>query len=90
MTGEGTGPVSQEMLARLTHALSPSYLSITDDSAQHLGHAGYDGLGESHFTVELASPAFAPLSRVARQRLVYDALGDLMTTRIHALVIKTR
>jgi len=88
MTSEISGPVATEMKARLMSALAPTRLVITDDSESHLGHAGHDGSGESHFTVEIESPAFVSLSRVARQRLVYDALGDLMKTRIHALIIK--
>jgi BolA protein len=64
-------------------------LVITDDSDSHRGHAGHDGSGESHFTVELTSAAFAGLSRVARQRRVYAALGDLMAPGgVHALIIK--
>ncbi len=88
MTVQTLGPVATEMRARLTQALSPSRLLITDDSDAHRGHAGHDGSGESHFTVEIDSVAFGGLSRLAKQRLVYAALGDLMTTRIHALTIK--
>jgi len=88
MTTQTLGPVATEMHHRLTAALAPTRLIITDDSDAHRGHAGHDGAGESHFTVEIAAAAFAGLSRVAKQRLVYDALGDLMTTRIHALIIK--
>ena len=83
------GPVATEMHARLTRALSPTQLIIRDDSESHRGHAGHNGVGESHFTVEITAPAFTGLSRIAKQRLVYDALGDLMQTRIHALIIKT-
>ena len=82
------GPVAAEMRARLAAALAPARLIITDDSAAHLGHAGHDAHGESHFTVEIAAAALGSLSRVAQQRAVYAALGDLMTSRIHALVIK--
>jgi len=51
---------------------------------------GDDGTGESHFRVEIESPRFAGLNRVARQRLVNQALADLLATRIHALAIKAR
>jgi BolA protein len=88
MTTQTLGPVATEMQARLMRALAPQSLVITDDSDSHRGHAGHDGAGESHFTVEITAAAFAGLGRVAKQRLVYDALGDLMTTRIHALIIK--
>lgn len=77
----------QEMERRLNEALQPSRLAITDDSHKHVGHAGArDGRG--HFTVEIESEAFRDRSPVARHRLVYDALGDLMTTDIHALAIR--
>jgi BolA protein len=73
--------------ARLEQALAPTTLEIHDDSHQHAGHAGArDGRG--HFTVVIASPAFAGLSPVARHRKVYEAVGDLMQTDIHALAIR--
>ena len=82
------GPVQQEMEKRLMAALSPEKLVVSNDSEKHRGHAGYDGTGESHFSVELTSAQFSGLNRVARQRLVNQALGDLMKERIHALSIK--
>lgn len=82
------GPVATEMLALLEAALSPTVLSLVDESASHRGHAGHDGRGESHFRLTIESAAFTDQSRVARQRLVYAALGDLMRDRVHALSIK--
>ena len=83
------GRVADEMEARLRAALSPTALDIIDDSESHRGHAGHDGSGESHFTVRLTAAGFVGLSRIARQRLVYAALGDLMAPGgIHALIIK--
>lgn len=77
----------QEMERRLGEALQPTHLAISDDSHKHVGHAGArDGRG--HFTVEIESEAFRGRSPVARHRLVYDALGDLMQTDIHALAIR--
>lgn len=77
----------QEMERRLGEALEPTHLAISDDSHKHVGHAGArDGRG--HFTVEIESEAFRDRSPVARHRLVYDALGDLMETDIHALAIR--
>jgi BolA family transcriptional regulator, general stress-responsive regulator len=84
------GPVATEIERRLTAALAPVQLEIVNDSDKHRGHAGHDGSGESHFTVKIAAAAFAGQSRVARQRMVYDALGDLMHARIHALSIEAR
>lgn len=75
---------------RLVAALSPSYLAVSNDSAQHAGHMGDDGSGESHFSVTIESAAFIGQSRVARQRLVNRALADLLATRIHALAIQAK
>jgi BolA protein len=85
-----TGPVAAEITRRLTAALSPTRLVVIDDSESHRGHAGHDGSGESHFTVEFESPSFVGQNRVARQRAVNSALGDLMRERIHALAIKAK
>ncbi|MGZ2745151.1 BolA family protein [Burkholderia stagnalis] len=71
--------------ARLTAALAPASLTVRDDSAQHAGHAG--GAAGGHFTVTIVSAAFAGKPRVARHRLVYDALADAMQRGIHALAI---
>ena len=83
-------PLAAIIAARLTQALAPTRLEVSNDSHLHAGHMGDDGSGESHFTVGIESPAFAGLSRVARQRLVNRALADLLATRIHALAIHAR
>ena len=75
---------------RLTQALAPTALNVANVSHMHAGHMGDDGTGESHFNVDIESPAFVGLSRVARQRLVNRALADLLATRIHALAISAR
>jgi len=90
MTQALTGPVAREIDQRLRAALAPTRLAVINDSDMHRGHAGHDGSGESHFTVEIESPAFACLSRLDRQRAVNAALGDLMKERVHALVIRAR
>ncbi|HEX5536929.1 MAG TPA: BolA family protein [Sphingobium sp.] len=82
------GPVATEIEARLRLALNPSHLIVVDDSDRHLGHAGHSGTGESHFTVELVSTAFIGRSRVERQRMVNEALKDLLAARVHALGIR--
>lgn len=84
------GPVAGEITRRLNEALDPTYLAVHNDSEKHRGHAGYDGSGESHFTVEIVSGKFIGLSRLARQRAVNATLGNLLGSRIHALVIKAR
>ena len=83
-----TGPVAREMIERLTADLSPTRLQLEDQSREHIGHAGHDPRGESHFSLIIESPAFTGLNRVARQRKVYSALGELMRERVHALTIK--
>ncbi|MEX1309681.1 MAG: BolA family protein [Candidatus Sulfomarinibacteraceae bacterium] len=72
----------------LETTLDAERVEIFDDSAQHAGHLGAEG-GGGHYRVLVVSPRFAGLSRVAAQRLVYQALGDLMTTDIHALEMRT-
>ena len=75
--------------AALEAALAPLALDVVDESHKHAGHAGArDGRG--HFAVSITSEAFAGLAPLARHRRVYAALGDLMTTDIHALSIHAR
>ena len=77
--------------------LQPVSLEIIDDSASHAGHAGAQdhaartGAHEgTHFELTIVSPVFSGQSPVARHRKIYDMLGDLMKTRIHALKIDAR
>lgn len=81
-------PLVVEIENRLNSALSPTHLDVSNDSAQHAGHMGDDGTGESHFSVTIEAPAFTGVSRVQRQRLVNQALADLLRDRIHALAIR--
>ena len=85
-----TGPIEQEMQRLLNEAFAPTHLAVMNDSANHHGHSGDDGSGESHFTVEIESQAFAGVSRLQRQRLVNAALGDIPGQRVHALAIRAR
>ena len=90
MASAFTGSVAAEIDKRLREALAPTRLEVINDSARHHGHAGDDGSGESHFTVEIEAPAFAGMSRLDRQRAVNAALGDLLRERVHALAIRAR
>ena len=90
MAPASTGPVAAEIDRRLRQALAPTRLNVINDSASHHGHAGDDGSGESHFTVEIEAVAFAGMSRLDRQRAVNTALADLLRDRIHALAIRAR
>lgn len=67
-------------------ALSPTKLEVIDESHLHAGHAGAQG-GASHFRLRIVGPCFAGLSPVARHRLVYDQLQDLIPFPIHALAL---
>ena len=73
------------MRQRLT-SLEPDSVDIVDDSAKHAGHAGAAS-GGGHFQLTIVSRQFAGKTQVARHRLIYQALGDLMQRQIHALSI---
>ena len=79
----------ERIRALLTQALSPLSLAVSDDSHKHAGHAGARG-GQGHFSVDIVSAAFAGRLPLARHRLVYAALGEMMQADIHALSIKAR
>ncbi len=81
--------VASAIESKLTQAFQPERLVVEDQSHLHAGHAGARPGGESHFRVELVSARFAGLNRVARQRLVYDALAAELAGPIHALALKT-
>jgi len=77
------------MAQRLQERLSPTSLEVLDESASHAGHSGANAEGYgSHFRVRIACGQFAGLNRVARHRLVYDALQDFIDQGVHALAIE--
>ena len=74
---------------RLSQRLQPSFLEVEDESAQHAGHSGSNGTGSgTHFRVRIASPQFEGRPRVAKHRLVYDALQEFIDQGLHALAIE--
>ncbi len=77
----------EKMTQRLTENLSPSHLEIIDDSHKHVGHAGAKD-GKGHFTLIISSESLVGKRMLQQHRLIYNALGDLMETDIHALSIK--
>ncbi len=77
----------QAIRERLETALEPDSIDITDESHLHVGHPGAAG-GGGHFSVRIVSSKFSEQNLLARHRMVYDALADLMQTEIHALSIK--
>ena len=70
--------------------LEPLDLDLVDESAKHAGHAGAQPGGNTHWRLTIVSPRFAGQSTVARHRMVYQALGELMQNPIHALAITAR
>jgi BolA protein len=89
MDALATGPVAIEMLQRL-ESLNPTKIELIDDSEKHRGHGGHNPAGESHFSLLIESDAFTGKSRVERQRMVHQALGELVGNRVHALSVKAK
>ncbi len=83
------GAVANAIDNKLRARFAPARLSIEDESSRHRGHAGHREGGESHFRVEIVSAAFEGQSRIARQRLVYQALKDELDAGLHALALTT-
>jgi BolA protein len=81
--------VADDIKTRL-NALAPSRLELLDESAKHAGHAGAAPGGNTHWRLTIVSAAFAGKATVARHRMIYEALGDLMQNPIHALSISAK
>lgn len=81
--------VPEEIRRRLA-ALAPARLELVDESDKHVGHAGAAPGGNTHWKLTIVSAAFAGKPVVARHRMVYEALGDLMRHPIHALAITAK
>lgn len=77
-----------ELLRQRLAVLQAESIAIEDESHRHAGHAGARDGG--HFVLDIVAPVFAGKTTVARHRLVYDAVGDLMRGKIHALAINAR
>ena len=82
------GAIFENIRDKLTARFQPARLEITDDSSRHAGHAGANPAGESHFNVLIESPAFEGASKVARQRMVYQALSQELAGPLHALSVR--
>jgi len=82
-------PTAADLEAALREALAPTALEVIDESGAHAGHAGANAEGRgTHFRVRIASPLFAGKPRVARHRLVYDALQVFIAQGLHAIAIE--
>jgi BolA protein len=79
---------SESVIRERLATLKPLRLDLRDESGQHAGHAGARPGESTHWQVTIASEAFRGKSAVARHRMVYEALGDLMNRDIHALRIE--
>ncbi len=82
--------VEEVIREKLTASLAPTRLSVENESHLHQGHASSPKTGESHFRLEVVSNRFEGLSRVDRQRLVYQALAQELAGPVHALALSTR
>ncbi len=76
-----------EIHRRVAQALEPTSLDVLDEGHLHVGHAGE---GQGHFRVRVTSAAFAGKSLMQRHRMVYEAVGDMMSGEVHALAIEAR
>jgi BolA family transcriptional regulator, general stress-responsive regulator len=79
-----------ESIRRRLAGLDPVALELVDESEQHRGHAGWHEGGGTHWRLSIVSPRFSGQPTVARHRMVYQALGELMQDPIHALAITAR
>jgi len=81
--------IAEIMTKKLEDAFSPLKLVLEDESHLHAGHAGANPQGESHFNLLIVSDVFESVSRVQRQRMVYDVLAEELKERVHAFSLKT-
>jgi BolA protein len=81
-------PRADRIRALLTDAFAPAEIVIQDDSHRHAGHAGAAPGGQTHYTVQVVSPAFAGMNRVARSRAVHGALQAEFGSGLHALSLR--
>jgi BolA protein len=81
-------PRADRIRALLTDAFAPAEIVIQDDSHRHAGHAGAAPGGQTHYTVQVVSPAFVGMSRVARSRAVHGALQAEFGSGLHALSLR--
>ena len=80
---------AQSVHERISQHLHPTFLEVMDESAQHAGHSGSNGRDEgTHFRVRIAGAQFQGISRVARHRLVYDAVQDFIDQGLPAFAIE--
>ncbi|KAG8464324.1 hypothetical protein KFE25_003387 [Diacronema lutheri] len=88
----GGAPVADSIIGKVLAKLKPTTVRLRDNSAQHAGHAGREGLAasETHFALEVVSDVFSGLSLVQRHQLIYALLAEEMAGSVHALQITAR
>ncbi len=82
-------PIREQLINKLTERFSPEILEVIDDSHKHIGHAGHNGKGESHFKVIIVAAEFKDRSRIDCHRMVYAAVESLIPP-VHALQINAK
>jgi BolA protein len=82
--------VADTIRRKLTEALQPTQLHVEDDSHRHAGHVGARPEGETHFSVTAVSSVFVGMSRIDRQRRVYQILQDELRGPVHALALNLK
>jgi BolA protein len=89
---EGFIPMSLKewIIETVQERLRPTLLTVADESQQHAGHAGWREGGETHFRIDVVSPAFEGKSRVERHRLVNEAVAGAFERGLHALAIHAK
>jgi BolA protein len=84
------GPVKQIITNKLRETFAPESLDVIDESHLHEGHAGHRPGGETHFRINIVSPAFEGKSRIERHRMINSALAAELSGSVHALAIKAQ
>ena len=79
--------VEDQIREKLTLAFAPTALEVVNDSHRHAGHTGSPGTGESHFSINVVSAAFAGKTRLECHRMVNEVLAEELTGPVHALAI---
>ena len=81
---------AQRITDKIETAFAPCNIVLTDDSNKHVGHAGADPSGETHFTLQIVSDKFHDMSRIQRHQAVYEVLENEIKERVHALRIEAK
>lgn len=81
--------IRRQMEEKLIRDLAPTRLEVIDESHHHIGHAGSRPDGESHFQIQIVSPAFTGKSRIERHRMVNAVLAEELKERVHAMALTT-